>query len=249
MKRLIKFGLKPWYRKYTALVARISNLETAIDCLIDSPRWTPSDAVGFNGQRHRKLIFHELLNAFNFEAILETGTWIGNTTGYMATESALPVHTCEINPRFHTLARMRLQGMARIDFTLADSRSFLQTISRTDVAAKRVFVYLDAHWYDDLPLREEIEIISGAWQEYVIMVDDFEVPSDSGYGYDRYEKHNVLSMEFFADTFARCGLIPFFPSLPSAEETGARRGCVVLAGGGRAAEVLGGLASLVRKPS
>jgi hypothetical protein len=38
-----------------------------------------------------------------------------------------------------------------------------------------LFVYLDAHWNDDLPLAEELEIVFGACPNAIVMIDDFNV--------------------------------------------------------------------------
>jgi hypothetical protein len=243
----MKFFNRRSSRKKQELKARLSNLETVVDCLLSSPRWSDSEEVGFNGQAHRKAIFGDIIKAIKFDAILETGTWIGNTTGYMRKTSGLPVYTCEINQRFHSLAKMRLQEIPDITFALGDSRSFLRKLASQGIANKLVFIYLDAHWYEDLPLKEEVDIICSIWKNFVIMVDDFQVPGDSGYGYDDYGNGKALSMSGFSDTFLEHGLVTFFPSLPSSQETGPRQGCVVLTRKGKMSELLAGLQSLRMK--
>ena len=60
------------------------------------------------------------------------------------------------------------------------------------------FIYLDAHWNDDLPLPEEIDIIAKDLRNFFIFVDDFQQP-DAGYGFDRYENGNELTLDFPAD--------------------------------------------------
>jgi hypothetical protein len=55
-----------------------------------------------------------------------------------------------------------------------------------------VFFHLDAHWEGDLPLQEEIEIILGRFPNFLIMIDDFRVPGDSGYGFDDYGRGKML---------------------------------------------------------
>lgn len=213
--------------RYEALLLRLSNLETALECLIESPRWADSDDVGFNGQRIRKQTFLELLAAFPFEAILETGTWIGNTAGYMAERSRLPVYTCELDRRFVALAKTRLQEIPNVHVTHKDSRSFLRAMSRSELASKLVFFYLDAHWYKDLPLREELSTICDTWRNFVVMIDDFQVPDDDGYHYDVYEKTS-LDLKLISDILDKHELTAFFPASPSGQESGFQRGCVVL---------------------
>ena len=157
------------------------------------------------------------------------------------TRSALPVHSCEANPVFFAIARKELAGTQNVDLHLGDSRTFLNELVSRGVHEGRSFFYLDAHWNDDLPLVEEIEIIAGNWREFVVMIDDFQVPGDDGYGFDDYGTAKQLSLRDFGPTFERNGLVPFSPRASSAEESGYARGCVVLARRGELSETLADL--------
>ena len=215
-------------RRFYALENRIIFMEAALETYFNSPVYIDSDAVGFNGQKIRKKIFNELCNTFSFEAIIETGTYTGNTSGYMAKQTALPLSTCESNGVLFALAKKRLSGIEGIDCYAMDSRDFLNTLTSLNVSNKRVFIYLDAHCHDDLPLKQEIEMICKTWKEFVIMIDDFQVPGDKGYGYDSYAGNQALAISNFLPVILENGLVPFFPALPSSEETGAKRGSVIL---------------------
>ena len=61
------------------------------------------------------------------------------------------------------------------------------------------------------------------------MIDDFEVPGDPGYGFDDYGPGKRLTAQYLPDEDL-AGWRRFYPSLPSSEETGARRGSCVLVG-------------------
>src|ERR1043166_1061331 len=100
--------------------------------------------------------------------------------------------------------------------------------SMPDLQGRMLFFYLDAHWRDDLPLREEVEIISTHWPDALVMVDDFAVPDDPGYGYADYGEGRALTLELIRPAL-RASPAVYFPAAPSAAETGSRRGCVVLA--------------------
>lgn len=218
-------------RPFRAAAFRKWVLEVCVDYLIKSPEYVDSEEYGFNAQAGRKQIFNDLIAAFDFEVIIETGTWVGNTTGYMAEKSKLPVYTSELNDRFQGIAKMRLKAYQDISFALQDSRDFLRAFAGTETQTKRAFIYLDAHWYDDLPLDEELRIIAKLWQDYVIMIDDFGVPTDADYRFDNYGKGFALCLRDFAATFKALDLDCFFPVLPAAQETGKKRGCVILARG------------------
>lgn len=100
-----------------------------------------------------------------------------------------------------------------------------------------MFFYLDAHWQDDVPLAEELELIAASWSDPVIMIDDFQVPDDQGYGFDSYRNGLSLTLDYLP--LAKLPpLRLFWPGAAASEETGHRRGCVVLAPPGAAAERL-----------
>lgn len=143
--------------------------------------------------------------------------------------TGLPVHSSEINRHFHLLARKRLASRKDIDLELGDSVDCLRRLADSPLAGERVFFYLDAHWYENLPLAEELRLIAGHWREFVVMVDDFEVPGDDGYRFDDYGFRRFLTIDCFGKVFRELELLAYFPALPSAQETGARSGCVVLA--------------------
>ena len=84
------------------------------------------------------------------------------------------------------------------------------------------------HWHADLPLPEEVDIIPRQWSRFVIMIDDFQVPDDAGYIYDRYGKGKDLTLETISDPIRMHHLGVYFPSRPSSEEPSIRRGYVVL---------------------
>ncbi|MEI6701917.1 MAG: hypothetical protein WCL71_00095 [Deltaproteobacteria bacterium] len=200
--------------------------------MLRSPKYEASDGVGFNGQLHRKLIFKDATILLQCRSIVETGTYCGDTTAFMAENSNLPVFSCEANPIFQSLAISRLKEIGGIHFYLSDSRQFLKALFQsTEFAPHKqapVLFYLDAHWHHDLPLEDEIDIICRSVHDFAILVDDFAVPGDPGYTYDNYGMGKSLDLTTFGSCFKRNDLSVFFPSLPSASESGGRRGCVLL---------------------
>jgi hypothetical protein len=233
-------------QQFPDLQLRLRNLEIAVDVLIRNRIYIASDDVGFNGQVIRKKIFEDLLSTINFDSIVETGTEIGNTTGYMADISKLPIFTVESNPLFHSIAKMRLSSFSGIHFELSDSRDFINKLAASHVSNESVFFYLDAHKQDDLPIKEEIDLIARNWEKFVIMVDDFQVPNDKGYVYGNYGRDRVLCIEYIHGSLTKYHLIPFLPSVPSEKETGQKRGCAVITRRGEFAEKIEKLDSLIR---
>ena len=229
----------------TNLQSTITALEATLDTAIYSPRYVAADDVGFNSQMQRKAIFTDLLEHFPFDNIVETGTWTGNTTGYMAQKSRLPVFSGELNHRFHTIAGMRLVDFPGITLRNADSRKFLSDLAENpDLTGSFTFFYLDAHWYADLPLAEELDLIASRWSRFVVMVDDFQVPGDEGYGYDDYGAGKALTIEYIKPVIARRNLTAWFPAAPAESESGHKRGCVVIAPAGNLTEALASIRSV-----
>ena len=193
------------------------------------PRMQYSWGGPFNGQKFRQRIFFDLLYYLPIKAIVETGTFRGVTTALFATTS-LPVYTVEIQPRFFAYAKMRfLLNRSYINLFHSDSRTFLRNLSADSSIPKdeHVFFYLDAHWREDLPLREELEIIFSTWNKPIVMVDDFLVPG-SDYKFDDYGPGKVLDLSYIEPVRTAHKVSAFFPAVNSSEETGARRGSVVL---------------------
>jgi hypothetical protein len=187
------------------------------------------DSLGgaLNGQCFRQLMYLDLSLACNFEAIVETGTFRGSTSVFLARNSgSAHVYSCEHSDRYFEFAKRRLRGIRNLSLFKLDSRRFIRELELPRRA--RTFFYLDAHWGQDLPLREELELIITKFDNFVIMIDDFEVLDDPGYGFDDYGPGKSLTLRDFPlhqDSRFAC----YMPTRPSARESGLRRGAIVLA--------------------
>lgn len=182
----------------------------------------------FNGQEGRQEIFKELADRFQFKAVVETGTFRGTTTAFIADYLDAPIFTVEIDQKMAHFAKLNLRGYANANVACGDSRSFLRSlIADTEMPKTNVFFYLDAHWNEELPLYEEVSIIGNNWQDSVIMIDDFQVHDDAGYEFDDYGEGKKLCLAYLGAQ-ASTNWSVFFPARRSSEETGLRRGCVVL---------------------
>lgn len=222
--------LHPFIRRYLSATFGEERFDTwmgAVDCIFHRQ---PITGFGgpLNGSLARLAAFEELKRRCSFDAVVETGTYRGETTIFLAS-AGCPVYSSEVNPRYLGYARVRLWSLSNVHFCLGDSRQFLRRLIQDSTVPKdRVFFYLDAHWHEDLPLREEVGLIFRHWTRPVVMVDDFQVPDDFGYQFDDYGDGKKLSLDYLAPV-AHLGFIPFFPTLPSSEEVGLKRGWVVLA--------------------
>lgn len=242
-KRLLPRALWRLVSRRREMKTRLSNLEIIVDLVVSDQLDSVQLEQAFNGQVHRRRIFGEILQSVPFDAVIETGTWLGDTTAYMRGASQLPVLSCEIDQRFFRCAQRRLLNEAGITLRNCDSIELLGSLSQSPLAGKTLFFYLDAHWYSNLPLRQELEMIASVWTDFVVMIDDFKVPWDQGYGFDTYQGR-PLDTAMIADLVRIHDLTVLFPRLHSAEETGSARGCCVLASCGPVADSLESVGSL-----
>jgi hypothetical protein len=203
----------------------------------------------FNGQAYRSLLFAALVERLRPAAIVETGTYLGTTTEWMAAFQ-VPVFSCENSEEHFGFAQTRLCPFQNVSVTLGDSREFLHYLLNGPLLSARqaaIIFYLDAHWNADLPLAEEVDIIFSSCPSAAVMIDDFEVPGDPGYAFDSYGPGQALNASYVATSVVQRHLATFYPSTASSEESGARRGCVVLCKDAALIEALHEI-SLLRSP-
>jgi predicted O-methyltransferase YrrM len=206
-----------------ALAHASPDLQGKVDFLL-RPSLRAAWGGPLNGQEYRRSIVRALVRAIDFDLVIETGTFRGTSTEFFSAVFGTPVETVELDPRLASYSRQRLAFDPKITVSLGDSRPFLRRLAE-DRGHLTTFVYLDAHWSQDLPLREELAIVRDSWNRAVVMIDDFEVPDAAGYGYDDYGPGKALTASLLPDM---PGWQLLYPAAPSHEETGARRGCAVL---------------------
>ena len=208
-------------------------LPPTVAARIDQLRPTLAKGFGpFNGQESRQAVLGSLLQSYPFDLVIETGTYRGTTTERLRTLTSAPIVTIEVSRRYYEYARKRLSGLADTRTIHGDSAGEIRRLAALPAHDRQanVFAYLDAHWAARLPARWEIlELLSG-WDSVCIVIDDFKVPTDPGYGYDDYGPGQVLDLAFLSGLPLE-GVSVFFPRLPAAQETGHRRGWVVLGRG------------------
>jgi hypothetical protein len=204
---------------------------------VGSSKPWPGFGEPFNGQATRLRSIRNLVASFSPDAFVETGTFLGHTTQFFS-GNGVPVYTAEVKLPVYLAARMRLAFAPDVTVMRADSSKAI-----SDLAARRPFerplAYLDAHWWRDLPLPQEVATILGTWNEALIVIDDMKVPDDPGYGYDMFEGQ-PLSIDMLNLTN---GTVAAYPAVSSSDETGGRRGTLYLAQGPDAVSALDGQVS------
>ena len=192
------------------------------------PSYFASWGGPLNGQELRQEIVRELAKAMKFDRVIETGTYRGTTTEFLHAVFGAPVATVEASPRHFTYSSQRLAVYRHVTVEFGDSRDFLRRLAESPAAqVETVFLYLDAHGEDDLPLAKELQIIASGWPRAVVMIDDFQVPGDSGYTYDGYGPGKYLVEEYLPTNDLQ-GWSLYYPTAPSDGETGSKSGTCVL---------------------
>ncbi len=202
--------------------------QTAADLELTSRELQDCWGGPFNGQVGREAIMLDLLRLLRPAAVVETGTFRGISLEWFAKNYSGQVLSCEKEKLYFLQAQARLAHYSNVDLWLEDSRCFLAKILDKLQTNNPILVYLDAHWEQDLPLRDELKVIFSRQPKAVAVIDDFRVPDDAGYGWDDYGDQGAIELKLLD------GVIPgnaqlFFPILSSSEETGARRGCCIVA--------------------
>ena len=128
----------------------------------------------FNGQQHRQQMVATFIRQLPLDAIVETGTYRGTTTAYLAKLTPLPIYTVEFSRRFQGFSWLALRRFKNIHRACGDSRPFSRSLAANKhLCGKVILFYLDAHWNSDLPLQKN-------WRSYLliggsggILIDDF----------------------------------------------------------------------------
>jgi hypothetical protein len=132
---------------------------------------------GFDIQK--SIEFNLLVIENNIDLIVETGTYYGDTTEFLA--KIFPnkkIITCETNNTFFSLSKLRLNKYKNVKIFNVSS-DFL--INNLDFDANIIF-YLDAHWEKYWPIDNELKNI----KKGIIAIDDFFI-NCSNYCYDHYD--------------------------------------------------------------
>jgi len=135
--------------------------------------------------------FHQ---RYRFACAVETGTWKGHTT--VALARMFPqVYTIEVDAERFAANRLRFQTYSHVEPLLGNSpHVLLELIDRLEYP---LFAFLDAHWKEDWPLRDELKILLSVRRPKLIMIHDFKVPGRD-FGYDRYGSQQC-ALDYIAD--------------------------------------------------
>ena len=181
-----------------------------------------------NGQKNRLRTSYLLAGILRPTHAIETGTYLGTTTQYLTSMVTYKTYSIEVNQKYLDIAKKRLSSEVEtkaVELILGNSKiEMLNILNKLDPNKHRVLVYLDAHWSDYVPLKEEIQSLLDWGGVFIAIIDDFMIPLDPGYGYDQYLNYRIDASQVpFSEK-----LSIWVPSEPSTSESGSKRGTAYL---------------------
>lgn len=151
----------------------------------------------------------EYFSEYNCKIFIETGTYYGKTTEFMA-RYAEEIHTIELSKPLYDKAKEKFKENKKIFCHFGDSKDIIKDILKS-TGDKGVLIYLDAHYSGgktahgekNTPIIEELEIISKSNLKtpFVILIDDarffgFEADYPSIFKLKLFVKENFKNSEF-----------------------------------------------------
>lgn len=158
--------------------------------------------AGFHSDRMMMEVIKEISRVFPISSFIETGTYRGNSSSYIARVfPQLPVFTCEVVEEFFGLSSKRLKKHPNIKIFHQSSEKFLNSLSLGETGSFPLF-FLDAHWYDYWPLRDELNIINSKFNKAIIIIDDFQVPGREDFVYNIEGDNLICNFDYIKDDFS-----------------------------------------------
>lgn len=195
------------------------------------PEYQHLSSSAFNNQWVRERLFQSIIAEFRHWAIVEIRAHHESITEYFA-DTGLQVFAVESNSYAFGFSWARFRRRQNVRILLGDCCARLKSLLAGRLwrpSGANSFFYLHAHWDDDLLVSEVIDIIFCHCPSAIVMIDGFEVPGDAGYVFVNYASGKALNADCIEPVVSAHRLAALYPSAPSEIESGAKRGCVVLA--------------------
>jgi len=136
----------------------------------------------FNEDTFIQAEFKKLQKKFKLTKAIETGTCYGYTTAFLST-FVKEVRTVEISEQFLNIAKHnRLDALKNVKTNLGSSSDLMPKL--LEGCGDDTMIFLDAHWGDHCPLKDELNAIADTGIEPVIAIHDFVVPNHPELGFD-----------------------------------------------------------------
>tara|TARA_B100000035_G_C21036462_1_gene571242 strand:- start:4735 stop:5412 length:678 start_codon:yes stop_codon:yes gene_type:complete len=143
----------------------------------------------FHNDKKQMEIILNILNDEKLESFIETGSYMGKTVYFVGKNFPnLKCYSCEIDRNSYSIAYEQIKDLNNVNLQLVPSPDAVYNINKkfdNNIYEKKTLFWLDAHWHTD-PLYHELLYITKNFKNFIIIVDDFEIPYDDGFWTDGY---------------------------------------------------------------
>src|SRR5262249_55907872 len=130
---------------------------------------------------------------------------VGSTLGYVARRFPdLDCHACEPDAAAFEVATAHACSRPGVHLFRETSQKFVDRLARdhAQLFARPLLAWLDAPGYGYAwPLREEVAFLTRSFARGALLIDDFRVPHDARFGWDRYGDQQCC-FEYVRDAIA-----------------------------------------------
>ena len=125
------------------------------------------------------LAFDEIVANYIPDVLVETGSFLGDTTEYLAAAyPELPILSCDVTPQHCNVTSRRLMDRPNARVVRASGET---VVIATQLKYERPLYFLDAHWYEAWPLAAELKAVNKG----IAVIHDFNV-GHPRFSYDTY---------------------------------------------------------------
>ena len=143
-------------------------------------------ANAFHGDRMWRQLVGTFIKELPISAIIETGTFLGDTASFLSDIYPGTIYTVELKGRYFRESSRRLKDKKNVRMLRGSSPVELARLARDGTTGTLPLFFLDAHWYDYWPLAAELAVL-GRLTKGIVLIDDFKVPGRHDFGFDRQE--------------------------------------------------------------
>jgi hypothetical protein len=169
--------------------------------------------AGFHGDAYLLKVVDYLAHQSKF--FVETGTFMATTLSYVAFKyPKLECLSCEPNGKPFRKAVARVAGFSKAKIFNETSQAFMKRLAtnHNEIFGGPTLLWIDAHGHGfRWPLRQEIKFFTSSLQNAFMLIDDFRVPGQPQFRFDRHERQ-VCSFEYIKNfSNPRCNYRLYYP--------------------------------------
>jgi len=192
---------------------------------LEEPKLMANQNGAFNEDTFVQDEFKKLQKKFKLKIAIETGTCYGYTSAFLSSIFK-EVRTVEVNQEFLNIAKKnRLNDLKNVVCHLGSSAVLMPTLLKD--CGDDTILFLDAHWEQHCPIREELQHIADTGIQPVIAIHDFVVPNHPELGYDKIGEQ-PFSFEWLKSDFDAVYGEDNYSYYYNSEATSVKRGVIYI---------------------